>query len=155
LGFHFGTYAMCFHATARIAKAWQESDWIIVGKYLVEQGITPVFPWGNQQEKIISERLVKAIPGSVLLEAFTIAQAAILVAQARLTIGVDTGLTHLSAILNFPTIELYIDSPKWKTEGYWSDQVINLGDIGAAPSISRSRECYRSIIKEMNKSLAE
>jgi heptosyltransferase-1 len=57
------------------------------------------------------------------------------VAGAKMTIGVDTGLTHLSAILGMPTIELYCDSPRWKTEGYWSSNIHNLGDKGQPPSV--------------------
>ena len=53
---------------------------------------------------------------------------------SEMTIGVDTGLTHLSAILGMPTIELYCDSPRWKTEGYWSSKIHNLGDKGQPPS---------------------
>jgi heptosyltransferase-1 len=34
-----------------------------------------------------------------------------------------------------PTIELYCDSPRWKTEGYWSTKIHNLGDKGQAPSV--------------------
>ena len=56
-------------------------------------------------------------------------------AQSKLVIGVDTGLTHLAAVLGVPTIELYVDSPKWKTEGYWSEKVINLGDKQQAPTL--------------------
>jgi heptosyltransferase-1 len=51
-----------------------------------------------------------------------------------LVVGVDTGLTHLSAALNKPTIEIYCDSPSWKTEGYWSSKIRNLGDIQSPPS---------------------
>ena len=67
--------------------------------------------------------------------AFSIADAFGLVAGAKMTIGVDTGLTHLSAILGRPTIELYCDSPRWKTEGYWSPNIHNLGDKGQPPSV--------------------
>jgi heptosyltransferase-1 len=34
-----------------------------------------------------------------------------------------------------PTIELYCDSPRWKTEGYWSSNIHNLGDKGQPPSV--------------------
>ena len=60
-------------------------------------------------------------------------QAVALVQQARLVIGLDTGLTHIAAAYGKPTIELYCDSPRWKTEGNWSPAIINLGDLGAAP----------------------
>ena len=51
-----------------------------------------------------------------------------------MTIGVDTGLTHLSAALGRKTVEIYCDSPKWKTDGYWSDKIVNLGDKGFPPN---------------------
>jgi heptosyltransferase-1 len=67
---------------------------------------------------------------------FSIADAFGLIAGAQMTIGVDTGLTHLSAILGMPTTELYCDSPRWKTEGYWSPKILNLGDRGHPPNVA-------------------
>ena len=57
-----------------------------------------------------------------------------MIAGAALTVGVDTGLTHLAAVLGKPTVEIYCDSPRWKTEGYWSEDVRNMGDIQAPPN---------------------
>jgi len=31
-------------------------------------------------------------------------------------------------------VEIYADSPKWKTEGNWSPRIVNLGEMGAPPS---------------------
>ena len=62
-------------------------------------------------------------------------ETAVLLAQrAAIAIGVDTGLTHIAAAFNRPTIELYCDSPRWKTEGNWSPNIINLGDAGQPPA---------------------
>jgi heptosyltransferase-1 len=129
-------YVLCFHATARAAKQWDIQGWITVGKFLLERGLHPVFPWGSPHEKQISQRIVEGIGGGGILPPFySIMQYFEIISHARLTIGVDTGLTHLAAVLGRPTIEIYCDSPIWKTEGYWSNQVINLGDIGQPPSI--------------------
>lgn len=135
-------YVMCFHATAGKSKRWNDDAWVAVGKSLAAKGIQVVFPWGNDQEKEISTQLAKKISGhqsligskAIVPNSFSITDAFSLVSGALMTIGVDTGLTHLSAILGMPTIELYCDSPRWKTEGYWSKSVINLGDKGAHPS---------------------
>ena len=62
-----------------------------------------------------------------MMDAVTVAQ------QAALAIGVDTGLTHIAAAFTTPTVEIYADSPKWKTEGNWSPRIVNLGDKGAPP----------------------
>ena len=136
-------YVMCFHATAGKSKRWHDDAWVAIGKALVAKGIQVVLPWGNDQEKQISVQLAKKISGHVSLEGskaivpntFSIQEAFGLVAGAKMTIGVDTGLTHLSAILGMPTIELYCDSPRWKTEGYWSPKIYNLGDKGQLPSV--------------------
>ncbi len=129
-------YVLCFHATARAAKQWDIQGWITVGKFLLERGLHPVFPWGSPHEKQISQRIVEGIGGGgILPPSYSIKQYFEIASHARLTIGVDTGLTHLAAVLGRPTLEIYCDSPLWKTEGYWSNQVINLGDIGQPPSI--------------------
>jgi heptosyltransferase-1 len=41
----------------------------------------------------------------------------------------------LAAVLSHPTIEIYVDSPKWKTEGYWSPNIQNLGDKRSPPTV--------------------
>jgi len=128
LGLDKGSYVLCFHATARIAKCWEPANWVAIGRYLASKNLTMVFSWGSQKEKIISEDLACKISGAVVPSAFSIQQFFIINSQAKLVIGVDTGLTHLAAVLDTSTIELYVDSPKWKTEGYWSPRVFNLGD---------------------------
>jgi heptosyltransferase-1 len=135
-------YVMCFHATAGESKRWANVAWVAVGKELVAQGIQVILPWGNDKEKEISRQLAKKISGhtslvgskAIVPNSFSITDAFGLVAGAKMTIGVDTGLTHLSAILGMPTIELYCDSPRWKTEGYWSPNIHNLGDQGQPPT---------------------
>jgi len=129
-------YILFFHATARAAKMWDEGNWIKIGQHLATKGFRIILPWGNLAEQTVSERLCRSIPNAVVPKAFNLTQAFSIVAGAQLVIGVDTGLTHLSAIMCKPTIELYCDSPRWKTEGYWSEKIKNLGDIGQAPDVS-------------------
>jgi len=128
-------YILCFHSTAREAKRWSNEYWISLGKDLAARGYQIVFPWGNAAEKSVSELLASQIPGALVPPAFSIEAAFSVIAGAALTIGVDTGLTHLAAVLDKPTVEIYCDSPLWKTEGYWSDKICNVGDIYHPPSI--------------------
>jgi heptosyltransferase-1 len=141
-------YALCFHATARHEKRWGMEAWVEIGKYLFERGITPIYPWGNTEEKAISETIVRQIPGAVVPQVFSLRDYFEIIQQARLTIGVDTGLTHLAAVLYCPTIELYCDSPIWKTRGYWSDSIINLGDLGAPPDTISVKSAIDQLTQE-------
>ncbi len=134
LGLAKGDYVLCFHATARATKCWDLNAWTFVGEELARRGLTVVYPWGNSIEKETSEILASKLPSALVPRAFTMTEAFILIAQARLTIGVDTGLTHLASMLGVPTVELYVDSPRWKTEGYWRSTILNLGDKGHMPT---------------------
>ena len=127
-------YVVFFHSTAREAKRWPNADWIALGEALSRIGYQIVLPWGSEAERKISEVLSNQISGSLVPPRFSIDEAYSLIASAALVVGVDTGLTHLAAILDKPTIEIYCDSPLWKTEGYWSNQIINLGDMKNPPS---------------------
>jgi heptosyltransferase-1 len=128
-------YVVCFHSTARAAKRWPSESWVELGKALSSKGYQVIFPWGSPEEMKISALMASQVPGAIVPRAFSIEEAYSLIAHAAITIGVDTGLTHLAAVLGKPTIEIYCDSPKWKTEGYWSPVIVNLGDMKAAPSI--------------------
>ena len=129
-------YVLCFHSTAREAKRWANENWVTLGKELSQRGYQPVFPWGSPSEKLISTQLASQIPGAIVPPAFSIEEAFSVIAGAALTVGVDTGLTHLAAVLGKPTVEIYCDSPQWKTEGYWSEHIRNLGDIQAPPNVA-------------------
>ena len=126
-------YILCFHSTARAAKLWSLDHWAVLGRALSAKGYQLVFPWGNASEKKRSEELALQIAGALVPDAFSIQEAFSIIAGASLTIGVDTGLTHLAAVLGRPTVEIYCDSPKWKTEGYWSERIRNLGDRQEPP----------------------
>ena len=129
-------YVVCFHSTARAAKRWPNEHWVELGKELSRQGYQVILPWGSESEMKIGALIASQIPGAIVPRAFSIEEAYSLVAHAALTIGVDTGLTHLSAVLGKPTVEIYCDSPRWKTEGYWTRVIANVGDMKEVPSIN-------------------
>ncbi|WP_293599883.1 lipopolysaccharide heptosyltransferase I, partial [Polynucleobacter sp. 35-46-11] len=128
-------YILCFHSTAREAKRWSNKHWVELGKDLSTRGYQMVLPWGSTKEKSVSMSLAEQIPGALVPPAFSIEEAFSVIAGAALTVGVDTGLTHLAAVLDKPTVEIYCDSPRWKTEGYWSDRICNVGNIQHPPSV--------------------
>lgn len=139
-------YVLCFHSTAREAKRWSNQNWISLGKVLFSKGYQVVLPWGNAAERDISNQIANQIPGAIVPDAFSIKEAFSVIAGAALTVGVDTGLTHLAAVLGRPTVEIYCDSPLWKTEGYWSGNIRNMGDIQAPPSAAEVIEASLSLL---------
>ena len=139
-------YVVCFHSTARAAKRWSNESWIKLGKTLSERGYQVILPWGNAAEKKISQSIANHIPGAMVPRGFSIEEAYSLVVHAALIVGVDTGLTHLAAVLGKPTVEIYCDSPRWKTEGYWSNQITNHGDLQRPPTVSEVLDACRRLL---------
>ncbi len=127
-------YAVFFHGTARAAKKWPAANWIATGQALAPMPV--LLAWGSPAEKSEAETIAAGLPNAVVLPRLSMDEAVTLARNAALAIGVDTGLTHIAAAFVRPTIELYCDSPKWKTEGNWSPRIVNLGEQGAPPSVA-------------------
>lgn len=128
-------YAVFFHATARAEKQWAPENWVELAKTLHSYGLPVLLPWGSETERKAAEQLAEQIPNASVLPKLSMMEAVLLAQRASLAIGVDTGLTHIAAAYERPTVELYCDSPRWKTEGNWSANIINLGDSGSPPSV--------------------
>ncbi len=86
------------------------------------------------------------MPNAQVLPKLSMMEAVFIAQGAALAIGVDTGLTHIAAAYNRPTIELYCDSPRWKTEGNWSANIINLGDDGTPPTIAEVKAAIGELL---------
>ena len=128
-------YAVFFHGTARAAKQWPVAHWIEIGCLLAARGLPLLLPWGSADEKLAAQRLASQIPGALVLPHLPMMDAVLLAQRASLVVGLDSGLTHIAAAYGRPTVELYCDSPRWKTEGNWSSAIINLGDTGTPPTV--------------------
>lgn len=129
-------YAVFFHGTARAEKRWPSSNWIEIARLLAGRGMTVLLPWGSESERLIAEQMASQMINARVLPKLSLMEAMLLARRAALVVGVDTGLTHIAAAFERPTIELYCDSPRWKTEGNWSSKIINLGDEGTPPAVS-------------------
>jgi len=138
-------YAVFFHGTARDAKKWPTAHWIALGQALAP--MTVLLPWGSPSEKEEAERLASALPNARVLPRLPMMDAVELARHAALAVGVDTGLTHIAAAFVRPTVELYCDSPRWKTEGNWSPRIVNLGDMGTAPGVAEVVAAARRLLE--------
>jgi len=138
-------YAVFFHGTARDAKKWPTAHWIALGQALAP--MTVLLPWGSPREKEEAERLAIALPNARVLPKLSMMDAVELARHAALAVGVDTGLTHIAAAFVRPTVEIYCDSPRWKTEGNWSPRIVNLGDTGAAPGVAEVVAAARRLLE--------
>lgn len=140
-------YIVFFHATAGDSKKWPRANWIDCANDLRITGWPILLPWGNPAEKAEAEAMAKLMSNAQVLPKLSMQEATVLAERAALVIGVDTGLVHIAAAYETPTIEIYCDSPKWKTEGNWSPKIINLGDKGMPPSVAEVEIAFEKLLK--------
>ena len=132
------TYAVLLHATARAEKTWPLERWGVLVRALIDAGIVPVLLWGNAAEEATAQSLAHG-PGSLnrlsamsacVPPRMTLPEVAALLSGASAVIGVDTGLTHLAAALDVPTVGIFGATPRWRYAPYWTPRAINLGNYG-------------------------
>ncbi|MDF3838070.1 lipopolysaccharide heptosyltransferase I [Cupriavidus basilensis] len=138
-------YAVCFHATAGAKKKWPLASWHDLGRRLADEGLAMLLPWGNEAERRAAEEIAAGVPGAQVLPRFKVMQGFGLINRAEVVIGVDTGLVHIAAALCRPTVEIYTATWRWKTEGYWSDRIANVGDDGVVPSVDEVHAAARRV----------
>ena len=131
---HGNPYAVLLTATSRDEKLWDETNWIAVAQTLSARGVTPVFPSGSAFERERTERLAATTPGAIVPPRLDLHELAGLLGRASLTIGVDTGLAHLSTALGVPTIALYVATDPALTGVYGPRFARNLGAKGKPPT---------------------
>ena len=131
-----GRYAVLLTATSRDDKLWAEASWIALAQSLAERGLTAVLPSGSARERERAQRIAAAVPGAVVAPPLTLRELAGALGGAALTVGVDTGLAHLSTALGVPTIALFMASDPALTGVYGSGFCRNLGARGRAPTVA-------------------
>ena len=150
-----GAYALFFHATARAAKQWRTDGWVQLAAMLDQRGIQVLLPWGSAAEQAAARQLAAQMENALVLPKISVMEAIALIRRAAVIVGVDTGFTHIAAALRRPTIELYCDSPRWKTEGFWSSNIINLGDTGAPPAIAEVAAALDELVGTLGATLQQ
>lgn len=91
-------------------KQWTVAGWVETGFFLKQQGLKLVLSGGPGQEEMdYVAAIQRQLPEDTINLAgrVSLAQLAEIIAQAKLYIGPDTGITHLAAATGVPVIALY------------------------------------------------
>lgn len=129
-----GDYAVLLTATSRADKEWPEPDWLALGSALIATGLRCVLPAGSSLERQRTARLTSSLGRAVAAPGMSLAELAGLLSSAAIVVGVDTGLVHLAAALNRPTLALFCASDPELTGVHANERAVNLGRRGGPPS---------------------
>jgi heptosyltransferase-1 len=127
-------YAIIMPSASRPDKLWPDEDWRAVFHRLREAGCKLRLLAGNDEEAKRADKLIAGMEGAEVVPRMNLTSIARLLAGARLMVGLDSGLTHLSAALGRPTIGIYRASTPVRTPLVGDSYTASLGDRGAPPS---------------------
>ncbi len=100
-------YLIFLHGTTWSTKHWPEEYWKDLAKRVNEAGFKVKLPWGNAAEHERASRIAASTAHAEVLPRLNLAGIAKILAGAKAIVAVDTGLCHLAAALDVPTISLY------------------------------------------------
>ena len=100
-------YLVFLHGTTWATKQWPMSYWIQLAERAKEAGLRVKISGGSRDEMERAEAIAKHCCIVDVIPRLSISAMAALLANAKAVVAVDTGLGHLAAALNIPTISLY------------------------------------------------
>ena len=142
------TGLLFFHSTARAEKLWPETHWVELAGLAVQQGYRVWLPWGSEREKARAQRIASHSDGGPSRAVQVLPQLDLSGLGSRLlavsgAVAVDTGLGHLAAALDVPTVSLYGPTQTSRIGAYGRNQVhiqspLGPGDTANAQAMMQS-----------------
>jgi len=123
LGLSAGAYVILHIGGGWRTKQLPEDTWRKLAQGIASRSWIPVYSWGNRAEREMAECLVRDSKAMVLPERLNMSALCGLLAGSRATVGADTGVLHLAAALNTPTVTFWGPSASWRSgpigEKHW------------------------------------
>jgi heptosyltransferase-1 len=138
-------YLLFLHGTTWPSKHWPEADWRALAERMQAQGWAIRLPWGNDVEKARAERIASGLSGVEVLPKLNLAGVARAIAGARACVAVDTGLGHLAAAFDVPTLSLYGPTLPARVGAYGKGQVHLCASGPGAGSGDRIQPCFAGL----------
>ena len=136
-----GEYLVFVHNASWKTKLWPERHWIaLIGKS-VQAGFRVLLPWGNTKEEARAKRLAIA-PQVRVLPRLSLSEIGYVIERAKACVCMDTGLSHLAAALDVPSITLYGSTDSGLIGASGASQVHLKSDLHCSPC--REKTCRYS-----------
>ena len=100
-------FVVFIHSTSWTSKVWPDFYWQELLTKVTSAGYSVVLPWGDEAERQRAVRIAAGNDKAVVLPPLSISEKAAIIARAAATVGLDTGLSHIAAALDIPSITIY------------------------------------------------
>ncbi|MEN5038094.1 lipopolysaccharide heptosyltransferase I [Pseudomonas sp. TWI929] len=130
-------YVVFLHGTTWATKHWPEAYWRELAERMGRRKLEVRLPWGNPAEKERAERIAQGLNNCQVLPKLNLVGVARVLAAAKACVAVDTGLGHLAAALDVPTISLFGPTNPGLTGAYGRTQIHQASDWPCAPCLQK------------------
>lgn len=131
-------FVLFLHGTTWDTKHWPELYWRQLAELMGQRGLQVRLPWGNPAEKARAERIAEGLDHAQVLPKLNLAGVAQVLSNAKACVAVDTGIGHLAAALDVPTVSLFGPTNPGLTGAYGQSQVHLASDYpSCAPCLQK------------------
>tara|TARA_Y100000588_G_C14136188_1_gene873904 strand:- start:67 stop:1044 length:978 start_codon:yes stop_codon:yes gene_type:complete len=100
-------YLFLVHNASWPSKMWPISYWQELIKYINQEGFVGLLPSGSIEEYERAREIASVSDQCIALKTLSLNETAFIINQAEGCICSDTGLAHLAALLNKPSVTMY------------------------------------------------
>jgi len=125
-------YLVFVHNASWKTKLWPEAHWANLIAKSIRAGFSVLLPWGNEQEEARAKRLA-IDPSAYVLPRLSLSEMGYVLDRAQACVCMDTGLSHLVAALNVPSVTLYGSTDSGLIGASGASQVHLRSDLECSP----------------------
>ena len=130
-------YVVFIHGTTWVTKLWPEPYWRELCELANQDGYEVHLPWGNDEERDRATRIADQQSNTKVLDRLSLGQMGHELANSSAVIGVDSGLTHIAAALDIPTVAIYGATNTELTGVKGSSVKLHTSRYSCAPCLSK------------------
>lgn len=131
---------MFLHGTTWDSKHWPQRYWRELARLASEAGYCVKLPWGTADEEARAVSVAQGLPGVQVLPRMSLTALAGELAASDGVVAVDTGLGHLAAALNRPTVSIYGATNPFLSGTFGYHQLQLKSDLPCAPCMRK--QCH-------------
>ena len=134
-------FVVCHPGSGSVHKCVDPNIMAAVVRNIQEQGVLPVLVGGPADDRMVERVRGFGLQDVPVIQGESLTTVAGVLAQARLYVGHDSGLTHLAARLQVPTVAMFgpTDPSQWAPQG--AHVSIITGSSCSCPTWERVRGC--------------
>ena len=128
---------MFLHGTTWDSKHWPEPYWRELARLASDAGYNVKLPWGTADEEARAVNVAQGLPGVTVLPRMSLSALAGELSASTGVVAVDTGLGHLAAALNQPTVSIYGATNPFLSGTFGYHQLQLRSDLPCAPCMKK------------------